>query len=187
MLAVSPEEFDPTLPGLFAGDPPAEVVSLLETIAADVRPESLRTQLSLMAETDLTDLLPRITVPVLLIWGELDVRSPLDVARRFEQAIPNSELVVIPGSGHVSNLERPQQFIDAVRRFCLAHPARQQPGRHILVPAPSLFLLGQVGLGVLIGGVAGRLGGPVDEVQHPGLEGLGRNQPERDRRLALVE
>ena len=33
----------PTLPGLFAGDPPAEFVPLLEEMAADVRPESLAT------------------------------------------------------------------------------------------------------------------------------------------------
>ena len=46
MLAAPAEEFDPTLPGLFAGDPPAEFVPLLEGMAADVRPESLRTQLS---------------------------------------------------------------------------------------------------------------------------------------------
>src|SRR3954467_3770911 len=35
MLAAVPEQFDPTLPGLFAGDPPAEFVPLLEQVAAD--------------------------------------------------------------------------------------------------------------------------------------------------------
>src|SRR5215210_2901680 len=121
MLAAPAEEFDPALPGLFAGDPPAEFVSLLEQIASAVRPESLRTQVSLMAEADQRDLLPRIAVPTLLIWGELDARAPLSVARQFEQAIPHTKLVVIPESGHVSNLEQPQQFNDAVREFCRAH------------------------------------------------------------------
>jgi pimeloyl-ACP methyl ester carboxylesterase len=118
MLAAPAEEFDPTLPGLFAGDPPAEFVSLLEEIAADVRPDSLRTQLLVMAEADQRDLLPRITAPTLLIWGELDARSPLSVARQFEQAIPDAKLVVIPGSGHISNLEQPELFNEAVREFC---------------------------------------------------------------------
>ena len=121
MLAAPAGEFDPTLPGLFAGDPPAQFVPLLEKIAAGVRPESLRTQISLMAETDQGDLLPRIAVPTLLIWGELDARSPLSVARQFEQAIPDATLVVIPGAGHVTNLERPEQFNAAVREFCRAH------------------------------------------------------------------
>ena len=61
-------------------------------------------------------------MPTLLIWGELDVRSPLSIARRFEQAIPNAELVVIPGCGHVSNLERPEQFSAAVRRVSAGYP-----------------------------------------------------------------
>jgi pimeloyl-ACP methyl ester carboxylesterase len=122
MLATPSEEFDPTLPGLFAGDPPAEFVPLLEEIAADVRPESLKTQLSLMAEADQRDLLPRIAVPTLLIWGELDARSPLTVARQFQDTIPETELVVIPGAGHVSQLERPEQVNEAIRNFCRAHP-----------------------------------------------------------------
>ena len=121
MLAAPAEELDPTLPGLFAGEPPAEFVPLLEAMAADVRRESLRTQLLVMAEADQRDLLPHIAVPTLLIWGELDVRSPLSVARQFEEAISGTKLVVIPGAGHVSNLEQPELFAEAVREFCRAH------------------------------------------------------------------
>ena len=124
MLAAPAGEFDPTLPGLFAGDPPPEYVPLLEAIASDVRPESLGIQLFAMAEVDQRDLLPRIAVPTLLIWGELDARSPLRVAHQFEQAIPDTELVVIPRCGHVSNLERPELFTRAVREFCRAHLPR---------------------------------------------------------------
>jgi pimeloyl-ACP methyl ester carboxylesterase len=81
MLTAPAEEFDPSLPGLFAGVPPAEFVPLLEEIAAAVRPESLERQLLVMAEADQRDLLARIAVPTLLIWGELDARSTLSVAR----------------------------------------------------------------------------------------------------------
>ena len=38
----------------------------------------------------------------LLIWGELDARSPLSVAHQFEEAIPDTKLVVIPRCGHVA-------------------------------------------------------------------------------------
>ena len=121
MLAAPASEFDPTPPGLLAGDPPPEFVQLLEEIAAEVRPESLGNSLSVMAEADQRELLPRIAVPTLLIWGELDARSPLSIARRFEDAIPDTELVVIPGAGHDSNLERPERFNRAMRGFCRAH------------------------------------------------------------------
>lgn len=117
MLAAPPEEFDPTLPGLFATGPPPEFVPLLADMAADVRPESLRAELLALAEADQRDLLPHIAVPTLLIWGEQDVRSPLSVAHQFEQAIPKSQLVVIPGAGHVSNLECPGEFNRALREF----------------------------------------------------------------------
>jgi pimeloyl-ACP methyl ester carboxylesterase len=121
MLAAPAEEFDPTYPGLFAGEPPDEFVPLLEQMAANVRRESLRNEVLVMAEADQRDLLPRIAVPTLLIWGEQDVRSPLSVARTFEHAIPNTRLVVIPDCGHVSNLEQPERFNQAVREFCRAH------------------------------------------------------------------
>jgi pimeloyl-ACP methyl ester carboxylesterase len=124
LLAAPPAQSDPTPPGLFAGDPPPAYVALLEQFAAQARPASLRRQLLALAEADQRDLLPRIAVPALLIWGELDVRSPLRVARQFEEAIPDSTLVVIPGAGHMCQLERPEQVNAAIRDFCRAHPVR---------------------------------------------------------------
>jgi pimeloyl-ACP methyl ester carboxylesterase len=122
MVAAPAEEFDPTLPGLFAGAPPAEFVPLLEQMAADVRPACMADQLLVMAEADQRDLLPRIVVPTLLIWGELDGRSPLSVAHQLDAAIPETELIVFPDCGHVSNLEQPERFNAAVKDFCRAHP-----------------------------------------------------------------
>ena len=122
MLAAPSARFDPTVPGLFAGDPPAELAPLLAEIAADVRPATIAHQLGIMAEADLTDLLPRVAVPTLLVWGRLDARSPLTVASQFENSIPDTTLVVIEGAGHLSNVERPERVNDAVREFCRAHP-----------------------------------------------------------------
>jgi pimeloyl-ACP methyl ester carboxylesterase len=118
MLAAPDNQFDPTLPGLFAGEPPARFVPLLEAMAADVRPSSLQIALEIMGKTDLNSVLPTITVPTLLLWGALDVRSPLRVAKEFEQIIPNARLVLIPDCGHVSNLQAPEAFNEAVRTFC---------------------------------------------------------------------
>ncbi|MEU0383362.1 alpha/beta fold hydrolase [Streptomyces chartreusis] len=122
LLAVPAEEFAPTMPGLFAGRPPAEAVRLLSVMSAETRPRSMRTELTVMAEADQRDLLPEITVPTLLLWGELDVRSPVDlVARPLLEAIPESTLVVLPGTGHLSNIEAPEPFNRTVREFCRAH------------------------------------------------------------------
>lgn len=123
MLASPAGEFDPTLPGLFANAPPASSVPLLAAIAADVRTATLGQELAIMAETDVSDLLPHIAVPTLLIWGERDARSPLAVARQFDEAITDATLVVIEHAGHLSNLECPERVNDAVREFCRTHPA----------------------------------------------------------------
>jgi pimeloyl-ACP methyl ester carboxylesterase len=121
MVAAPRDRFDPTLPGLFAGEPPAEFVPLLAEMAADVRPGPLLEQLLVMADADLCDVLPTVRVPSLLIWGELDARSPLDVAHQLEQGIPGARLVVYPGAGHVTNLELPDEFNASVREFCRAN------------------------------------------------------------------
>jgi pimeloyl-ACP methyl ester carboxylesterase len=118
MLSASDNQFDPTLPGLFAGGPPAKFVPLLNAMAVDVRPKSMQTALEIMAQTDLNPVLPTIAVPTLLVWGKLDVRSPLHIAKEFDQKIPNSRLVVIPECGHVVNLQAPEAFNEAIRNFC---------------------------------------------------------------------
>jgi len=120
-VAAPAGSFDPTLPGLFAGDPPAEFIPLLEAMGRDVRPASMKTALTAMAEADLRDVLPEIDLPTLLIWGESDARSPLYVAEQFEQAIPQAKLTIIEDAGHVSNLERPEEFNEAVRDFVRAN------------------------------------------------------------------
>jgi pimeloyl-ACP methyl ester carboxylesterase len=119
MLAAG-AQYDP--PGLFAGDPPSEFAGLLDEMTTAARPKTLWAQLSAMAKADQRDLLPRIAVPSLLIWGDSDARSPLGVAGQFQRAIPGAELVVVPAAGHMSNLEQPGLFNDALRTFCRDHP-----------------------------------------------------------------
>ena len=128
MLAAPAEEFDPTLPGLFAQEPSAALVAEMAAMARDVLPGTLALELGLMAEADLGDVLPLVSVPTLLVWGELDVRSPLRVAHEFAAAIPHAELAVIAGAGHMSPLEEPELVNDAIRTFVRAQ-ARGAPGR----------------------------------------------------------
>ena len=72
------------------------------------------------AETDTRDLLPRIQVPTLLLWGAADRRSPLHVAEQLHAAIPGAELAIVPEAGHLSNMEQPEVLNGHVRRFCLS-------------------------------------------------------------------
>ena len=60
--------------------------------------------------------LSELSVPTLLIAGEQDARS-VETTRELEQLLPNARRVVVPGAGHILNLEKPQSFNEALRRF----------------------------------------------------------------------
>jgi pimeloyl-ACP methyl ester carboxylesterase len=68
---------------------------------------------------DLRDLLPRITVPTLLLWGGEDDATPASDGATMEQLIPNARLVVFPGAGHYSYLERAAETCAALDEFLL--------------------------------------------------------------------
>jgi pimeloyl-ACP methyl ester carboxylesterase len=106
------------LPELLSDGGPPELAEFVAEIMADAHPVGMRLMARAMAETDLRDVLPRIQVRTLLLWGEMDRRSPLNIAHDMEQTIPGAKLVLIPGAGHEGNLEQPERFNAAVRRFC---------------------------------------------------------------------
>lgn len=54
---------------------------------------------------DLAPLLPHISVPTLLVWGEQDTATPLADGVRMEKEIPDAGLVRLPGAGHFSFLD----------------------------------------------------------------------------------
>jgi 3-oxoadipate enol-lactonase len=59
---------------------------------------------------DSSDLLASIDVPTLVVVGEEDVITPVKEARAMHAAIAGSRLEIIPGAGHLSNMERPAAF-----------------------------------------------------------------------------
>ena len=58
-----------------------------------------------------------IHVPTLLLWGEEDEVTTMDVARIFNQNIPNSELVSRSQCGHAPMIEYPEWFAEEVHKF----------------------------------------------------------------------
>ena len=60
---------------------------------------------------------PSIKVPALLIWGDRDrVSSPED-GRRLAEALPGSQLEVVPDCGHMPQDEHPEATLALVNRF----------------------------------------------------------------------
>ena len=108
---------DEYLPGFFAGAVAPEVLHLVRSTMLDVQPTGTLRMLRAFAEADLRDVLPTIAVPSLLLYGTEDVRSLCQVADALHAAIPDSEMVQLPGVGHLINLEAPKAFNAEVRRF----------------------------------------------------------------------
>ena len=107
-------EFSTTL---FADSVPAGVVDEVVEMMRDSRPAGLRAMASAFADADLRDVLPLIDVPTLLLYGEADMRSPISVGEDLHARIPGSAFVVIPGVGHMVNVEAPERFNAEVRGF----------------------------------------------------------------------
>jgi pimeloyl-ACP methyl ester carboxylesterase len=108
------------LPGMLSDDAPAAVRQQLATVMADTHPVGFRLMAAALADGDTRDLLPTIGVPTLLIWGAADTRSPTSVAHQLETMIPGAKLAIIPGVGHVSNLEARATFNAVLREFLLS-------------------------------------------------------------------
>ena len=105
---------------MFSPSASHEVRDELSDITVDFHPVGCRMVARTSADTDTRKLLPEIRVPTLLVWGDADTRSPMSVANQMQDAIPGAKLMVIPGAGHVSNMEAPTRFNEVVREFCVS-------------------------------------------------------------------
>lgn len=70
------------------------------------------------------DNLKNISVPTLLVFGEVDPLTPPHVGRYMQERITGSELSIIDDAGHMTNLEKPDEFNDIVLRFLRPHRER---------------------------------------------------------------
>ncbi len=65
---------------------------------------------------DITDRLPEIDVPTLLISGEFDEATP-KVVKEIADRIPGAEWVLFEGASHSTHLEEPGRFVSAAEGF----------------------------------------------------------------------
>jgi 3-oxoadipate enol-lactonase len=66
---------------------------------------------------NLTDRLQAISVPTLIIVGEDDAGTPVAASRTIHEKIQGSELVILKSASHLSNMEQPEAFNQAVTAF----------------------------------------------------------------------
>jgi len=70
-----------------------------------------------IAALNLTERLHTIAMPTAIIVGEEDPGTPLSVSRTIHEQIAGSELVIVPSAAHLSNMEQPEAFNQAMTSF----------------------------------------------------------------------
>lgn len=65
--------------------------------------------------------LDKITIPTLVFTGEFDKATPVAASESIHKAIPQSELHIIKGVGHLSKLEKPAEFNQLIGQFLVKH------------------------------------------------------------------
>ena len=69
-------------------------------------------------EDDLSQqILKEIQTPILLVWGDSDKIVPIAVGKRLKSDLTNSELVILPKTGHLIPEERPERTVELIKRF----------------------------------------------------------------------
>ena len=99
---------------------PGDAASLAaaRAMADEQEPEGIARALEALAgRGDRRADLPAMDVPALVIVGSEDTLTPLSFAEVLVAGLPDAELVVIPGAGHLTALEAPAEFTAAVRDF----------------------------------------------------------------------
>lgn len=111
-------EMMPKLLGQTSRDTNASAEGTVRRLIKQQSPVAIRSAIHrMMHRPDSTAMLPDISVPTLVITGAEDEMIPVDESRKMAAAIPGAQLVIVPGAGHLANLEQPDAFNDALSRF----------------------------------------------------------------------
>ncbi len=95
-----------------------EIVKRIREMMVQTKPEGASAALAGMAQRpDQTELLSRIIAPTLIIVGREDSITPVADSEMMHREIGGSRLEVIEGAGHVSNLEKPEEFNEVLLKF----------------------------------------------------------------------
>jgi 3-oxoadipate enol-lactonase len=110
----------PTLERWFTAPFRARRTDVTERVAAMIRntpPEGYVGCCHAIPKIDVTDRLKEVRCPALVVVGEEDPGTPVEMARDIHAALPSSELAILRAASHLSNLEQPAEFNRVVAGF----------------------------------------------------------------------
>ncbi|MFQ5709935.1 MAG: alpha/beta fold hydrolase [bacterium] len=109
--AVIAELMTPKLLGATTRQEKPEVVKRVKEMIAACAPTAIaNAQIGMSLRPDSTSTLKAITCPTLILVGEEDLLTTVEMAKNMHSKIKDSVLQVVPKAGHLSNLEQPESF-----------------------------------------------------------------------------
>jgi pimeloyl-ACP methyl ester carboxylesterase len=96
--------------------------AFLHTLRAVVEPGGQRVSAG--------DRLRLAVMPTLIVWGERDSIIPVSHGTAAHEAIPGSQLVVLPNAGHMPHRDDPRRFAHALETFCQSTDAARLSSDH---------------------------------------------------------
>lgn len=95
-----------------------DLVERIEGWINDQGPEGVAwAQRAMAARPDRSHVLPAFAGPSLVVVGEEDDLAPVDIARKMAYALPDSDLWIVPRSGHLTSNESPQPVASGLSRL----------------------------------------------------------------------
>jgi 3-oxoadipate enol-lactonase len=107
----------------FTGPVGADRVALVRDAIAGMTAATYIASAEVTFGARLADRLQHVEAPTLVLWGTRDAKTPRALSEQLAAGIEGAALVEIPDAGHLSNLESPRAFTEAVAAFADA------PGR----------------------------------------------------------
>jgi len=98
-------------------DKSGEVRRWLWDICVRSDPRSAIHLLKMLDGYDLTEVLPKLTVPTLVVHGSKDLIQPLSDGQALASLIPGSQLVVMEGKGHTPMMSCPDEIVSIVETW----------------------------------------------------------------------
>jgi 3-oxoadipate enol-lactonase len=102
-------------PAYLAAHP--EKIDERKEVLLKIDPKAFHAACRILQETDLVPLLHHLTVPTLIVCGELDQATPPSLNKEIANKVPGARYIELPGCGHCPPLEQPEAFLAAIKDF----------------------------------------------------------------------
>lgn len=108
-------------PARFAVDPAALPEAARAVMAANRAALEVYSGPHVMEDPTLRERLAKVTHPALVAWGESDKVVDAEYGRAYAEAIPDARFELLPGTGHMPQLETPGHLLTVLWDFVDSH------------------------------------------------------------------